>query len=467
MPISDQILNSVFRNYDIRGLVDSELTNDFYFQLGQAFSSYSKPKTVVVGYDMRNKSKEFASNLMKGLVDSGVNVVDIGMISTEMLYFTLGEFETEFDGGFVVTASHNPIEWNGCKICEKGGRGLSLEHGLSEIKQNMQHQNYNVTQQKGTYITKDIINEYKQKVLSFSTKNFENPLKVIVDTGNGIVGPIFDKVFSEFNLDITRLYFEPDGTFPNHIPNPQKIENTTEICEQMKTGNFDIGIAFDGDGDRVVFIDSNGRLSNGAFIGGLFAKQLLKNDPTGEILYDTRVIWPLIDQVNSVNGNAYQVKSGRSYFKDRMFLNNSLFGAEFTSHFFYRDFYHSDSGLVSVVMMFNVLLNGLNFDLFSEEMHKKYHISGEVNYEIAIDTLVQRIKNFYTLEFPDAKISELDGISVQHGKDWRFNLRGSNTQNLVRLNVEAKSKELLKNGFELVESIIGVKRENQPEFLNE
>lgn len=453
------LLDGVFHAYDIRGEVTSQLDENFFEVLGKAYVTFLKAKKIVVGNDIRPESVSFKEAFIKGALSLGVDVVDIGEVATEMIYFASGS-NLEYDGGAVVTASHNPSGWNGCKMVGKGAIPLSGDYGLKEIKELMIQNNFTNSDKAGTLTKIDIYPDFKEKVLSILEGVEIKKLKVVVDAGNGIGGKMFDYIFGEMPFEVTKMYFEPDGTFPNHVPNPLEEENVIEIKAKTKELNADIGIAIDGDADRVFFIDSKGRNPDGAYTGSILARKILEKNPGEVILQDPKLIWAIAKEVIKVGGKPIQIKTGHSFFKAAMREHNAIFGVELSSHIYFRDFYSADSGMMAIAYMIKFLSEGLDFIKELDYLYSTYPTSGEVNYKVNNNAeIIKTIEE----KFKDAKISKIDGISIEY-PEWRFNLRGSNTQPLLRLCMEAESKDLIVEHFKEVEKLIGGTRDNKPQL---
>ncbi|HNU76335.1 MAG TPA: phosphomannomutase/phosphoglucomutase [bacterium] len=460
-----QILDTIFRAYDIRGRYPSELNSQFYENLGKAYVTFFKPTKVAVGYDIRPESIEMKDSLAKGLCEMGCDVVDIGEVPTEALYFATGEYPETFDGGLVVTASHNGAGWNGCKMVTKNAKPISGTTGLMDLKKIILENRYEkVRDVKGAVSTMDVMPEYKKKVLSFITSENKKPLKIVVDAGNGIGGKVFDYIFCDLEnefLNVERMYFDPDGTYPNHVPNPMEEENVEEIKKRVVEKGADFGIAIDGDADRAFFIDNKGRRPDGVYVGVLLAKSILSNDPGNKkIIHDPRITWPFVKEAQKLGAKVHQSMAGHSFFKAAMAEKQALFGAEASAHFYYRDFYNCDSGMVTIAQMLNMYFDGFELTQAVDYLFENYPNSGEVNYRVenAIG-LINQIEEFYKNQ--GAKIEKIDGLSVEF-EDWRFNLRTSNTQPLLRINLEAKTKNLVIEKFLEVENMIGAVRDNIP-----
>jgi len=455
--LSQEILDKVFLSYDIRGTVPDQLTTDFYYQLGKAFPTFLNAKKICLGYDFRPDSKDFHKAMVEGATSVGCDVVDLGEISTEMLYFAAGS-DVSLGGGITVTASHNPAGWNGCKLVRELAGAISKETGLLDIKRIISEQSFRQSNYVGKVEQRDISADYKAKVLSFLGGTTIKPMRVIVDAGNGIGGKVFNLVFGDSAMQIERMYFEPDGTFPNHEANPLKEENVAEIKKRVVEEGFDMGVALDGDADRCVLIDRRGRNIPGVFMIPILAKHLLKNSTKrGEkIIHELRVTRPITNEVPQMGGVLVPSLTGHTYFKQSMRDAKALFGGESSSHFYYRDFYYADSALITVAILLDIISEGDDLADIVDYYFDKYPMSGEVNYEVSdIPGILRKVEE----TFSDGKIDKMDGISVDY-PDWRLNLRASNTQPLIRLNVEGATKELIIEKFKILECLINGKREN-------
>lgn len=454
---TQQELDAVFHAYDIRGTVPNQLNQEFFYVLGKAYTTFLQAKKIAVGYDIRPESKEFQEAFMQGAAECGSVVVDIGMIPSEMIYFVTGSDET-FDGAVTITASHNPAGWNGCKLCRKSAQVIGKESGLLQIKELMLANTFDVSLDRGEIFSQDFYPAFKTKIRSLVTQTPQKKLKILVDAGNGIGGKVFDYIFGDINFEIERMYFEPDGTFPNHVPDPLKEENVLEIKAKMKNGDYDIGIAIDGDADRVFFIDKLGRNPSGIYTGAIIAKRFLAKNPGSKIIHDPRIIWPIQKKVEIAGGIPIISKAGHSYFKDAMRTHGALFGAEMSSHLFYKDFYNADSGMYTIALILQHMLDGMQFEKELDDLYSNFPNSGEVNFTVSNNQeVLERVKH----HFKDGKIEELDGVSISY-PTWRFNLRSSNTQPLMRLCVEATNIEDIVTHFKEIKLLIDGKQENIP-----
>ena len=455
-------IESVFHAYDIRGLAGEELDEQFYYLLGIATARYYKASKIAIGRDFRKDSLKYQKAMIKGALSEGASIVDIGEIATEMLYFATGS-DQSFDCGAVVTASHNPAQYNGCKIVGRGASACSKESGLFAIRDIMVEsvksgeQNSFMSQQVGEADYLDIYPAFKEKITSFLDKSVYNlKIKIAVDAGNGIGGKLFDYLFSDLNISVQKMFFEPDGNFPNHTPDPLKEENVKDIKKMVLDKKLDLGIAIDGDGDRVFFIDSKGRNPTGVYTGAFFIPYLVKEGDM--VIHDPRLTWSISHKVKQIGAIPVISKAGHSYFKEKMKEHKAVFGAEVSSHFFYKDFYYADSGMISIVIMLNALANGADFAASMDYYYENYPNSGEVNFKVdSVEKTLEKVEN----HFKEGKTEKIDGISIEFD-DWRFNLRGSNTQPLIRLNLEAKNKELVKQKYLIMQELIGGVRENEP-----
>jgi phosphomannomutase len=460
--MKEETLNSIFRAYDIRGKYPSELNKEFYENLGKAYVTLFKPKKVVVGCDMRPESVELKMALVKGVRQMGCDVVDLGEIATEILYFAVGEYCDSFDGGFVITASHNGVGWNGCKIVGKNAKFVSGITGLMDLKRIILEGKYEkVSDKNGSLEKLDVYPPYRDKVLSFITSKNKRPLNIVVDAGNGMGGKLFDYVFDKLDINIERMYFEPDGTYPNHEPNPMEEENVSEIKLKVVASGADFGIAIDGDADRVFFIDKKGRRPDGAYTGVLLARSILeKGGENKRIIHDPRITWPFIGEAEKIGAETTQSVAGRSFLQQAMAEKMAIFGAEASSHFYYRDFYNCDSGMITIANMLNMYYEGFELTKEVDYLYENYPNSGEVNYGVENSPeFVSKIENHYRKD--GGRIEKIDGLSVEF-ENWRFNLRVSNTQPLIRLNLEATDKRTVIEKFLEVERMIGAKRDNVP-----
>lgn len=445
-----------FHAYDIRGLIVDGLDENFYYVLGKSLVKFLKAKTLIVGYDIRPESKLFSDSLIKGITESGCSVVNIGEVPTEQLYFVTGS-DLSFDGGIVITASHNPAGWNGAKIVGKGASAISKTNGLFEIRDLMIKDEFTTGESLGSVEVRDYYPQFKDKILSVLAGVEVPKMKIVVDAGNGIGGKVFDYIFGDLGLEVVKMYFEPDGKFPNHVPDPLKEENVKDIKNRIQVEKADLGIAIDGDADRVFFLDKQSRNPSGIFTGSIFLRYFAEKFPNSKIIHDPRVTWPIVQESEKYTLCPIVNKAGHSFFKERMKSEDASFGCEMSSHFFYKDYYYADSGMYTIAVMLKLISQGLDFSTELDYLYKNYIVSGEVNFKVEnSEAIIQKIK----AEYSDYFQLEIDGLSVE-GEDFRFNLRRSNTEPLLRFCLEAKSKELIKTKFKELKTLIGGEQVNK------
>lgn len=436
-----------FKAYDVRGQLGTQLNGEIVYRIGRAFGIYLQAEKVVVGGDVRLSSTELKQSLIKGLLDAGVNVLDLGMTGTEEIYFATSYLEV--DGGIEVTASHNPIDYNGLKFVGKASKPISIDTGLNEIKNLAEQNNFPPVTTLGTYQQTSVFNAYIDHLLTYI--NLDNlkshPLKLVINSGNGAAGHVIDALeqrFQQLQLPITfiKIHNDPDGTFPHGIPNPILPENRKDTIDAVQKNQADLGIAFDGDFDRCFFFDHQGTFIEGYYIVGLLAEAFLHKIPNAKIIYDPRLTWNTIELVTNLGGTAIMSKSGHSFIKEKMRETNAIYGGEMSAHHYFKDFFYCDSGMIPWLLVIELLAvtNQSLKDLVSNRMHK-YPSPGEINIKIANpQKALACIKDHYA---PTAtNVSEVDGISIEF-PSWRFNLRSSNTEPVVRLNLETKGDTTL------------------------
>lgn len=448
-----KIVSSLFKAYDVRGIVPTELTPDIARLIGRALVATLDPETVVVGRDMRVSSPELATALMDGIRDGGANVVDVGMVSTDALSFAIGNYG--YPAGVMVTASHNPPEYNGFKIAREEARALSLSDGLDKIRDRILENNLPAplaNANRGMRQSRDILDDYAAHMLSLIDVRRLRPLKIAIDAGNGMAGLTVPRVFRNLPIEIIPLYFEPDGTFPNHPANPIEPENTEELRRVVKENHLDLGAAFDGDADRVFLIDERGSFVGGDMLTAMVASRMLDRNPGAAIVYNLISSRGVPELIAAKGGRAIRSRVGHSYIKETMRKEDAVFGGEHSGHFYFRDNWYADSGMAALLFA---------LEMISEEdkplsaviapLDHRFR-SGEINSEVANPgATTQAIEDrFREL---GAEIDHLDGITVNF-PDWWFNLRASNTQPLLRLNVEADSEALLEEKTQEVLSMI-------------
>jgi phosphomannomutase len=434
-----------FKAYDIRGKLGVELNTDIAYRIGRAFSEHTKAKKVVVGGDIRLTSGELKFALAEGLMAGGTDVIDIGMCGTEHIYFATNHLN--LDGGICVTASHNPIDYNGMKLVRTGSRPISGDTGLFDIKELAEQNSFVETKKLGKLTEHDISAAYTEHLLTYIDSNNIKPLKLVVNAGNGSAGPAIDVIESHFNqlnipIELIKIHHEPDGTFPNGIPNPLLVENRSSTKEAVLAHNADMGIAWDGDFDRCFLFDENGEFIEGYYIVGLLADNFLSkakvNKLTNEkIIHDPRLTWNTIDIVKEAGGQPILCKTGHAFIKERMREENAVYGGEMSAHHYFREFAYCDSGMIPWLLVAELICTTETpLSKLVAARINKFPASGEINNVIKDPkTAIERVLSYY--EKSASNVDYTDGISIEF-EDWRFNLRSSNTEPVVRLNVESR-----------------------------
>jgi phosphomannomutase len=445
-------LLSCFKAYDIRGKLGEELNTDIAYRIGRAFAQHTNAKKVVVGGDIRLTSEELKLALANGLMDGGTNVIDLGLCGTEHIYFATSHLHC--DGGIVVTASHNPIDYNGMKLVRENSKPISGDTGLLDIKLLAEQNNFKDVTARGVLSVHDISAAFTEHMLTYvDKKSFDvqknKPLKLVVNAGNGAAGPALDAIeaaFKQLNVPIEfiKIHHQPDGTFPHGIPNPLLIENRAATSEAVITHGADMGIAWDGDFDRCFLFDEQGQFIEGYYIVGLLADNFLRKNPGAKIIHDPRLTWNTIDMVEQVGGQAIQSKTGHAFIKERMRLEDAIYGGEMSAHHYFRDFFYCDSGMIPWLLVAElVCLRQQPLSHLVKARIAAYPSSGEINHKIADPKkAIARVFDYY--QHDAVVIDKTDGISMEF-VHWRFNLRSSNTEPVVRLNVESKADMQLMN----------------------
>ena len=451
-----------FKAYDIRGKLGEELNDDVAYRVGRAYGQWLRPQTVVVGGDVRATSETLKLALADGLRDEGVDVLDIGLCGTEEIYFATSCLKT--GGGIVVTASHNPIDYNGLKLVREDSKPISADTGLLEIKRLAEAcdtENKALAKgcyKKGDYKKISCMSEYLEHLLSYVDTAQLKPLKIVVNAGNGTAGPIVDGLEGVLPFEFIKVHHQPDGSFPNGIPNPLLPENRHHTADVVIANNADMGIAWDGDFDRCFFFDENGEFIEGYYIVGLLAEAFLRKRPQQKIVHDPRLTWNTIDVCKQHNGEAVLSKCGHAFMKQVMREQDAVYGGEMSAHHYFRDFFYCDSGMIPwllVAELISVTDTKLS-DLIADRAGK-YPCSGEINRTVDnAEQALQKVKSVFLAEINEEPNNEdyLDGISLEF-PNWRFNLRMSNTEPVVRLNVEAVSSELVEDKTEEILNILG------------
>lgn len=429
----------IFKAYDIRGIYPKEIDEDAVYRIGKAYAKWLKPKKVVLGRDVRVHGKGLWESCAKGLTEMGVDVVDIGIISTDMLYFAVAHYG--FDGGITITASHNPAEYSGAKIVREQSQAVSIDTGLAQIRDLAVANNFQDVEQKGTIEKLDILEEYIKKNLEFVDKKKIKPLKIVVNTNFGASYRVVDRISKKLGIDLITLNFKEDGTFPKGRPDPLIPENRIETSELIKNNKVDFGVSWDADADRCFFYDEKGNWVHPIYITGLLIEYFLKKSPGSKILVDPRLKW-LPKIITKENGGELVVnKSGHSFIKDRIRKEgNVIFGAETSAHYYFKDYFGVDNGMIPFLIVSQIVSESdRNFSEFIEDLQNRFPVMQEYNFKVkSVPDVLSKIKEKYS----DGNLDEIDGVSIEYS-DWRFNLRGSNTEPVLRLNMEAKSKEFL------------------------
>jgi phosphomannomutase len=448
---------SIFKAYDVRGLVDTEITADFCFATGVAFARFlqleREPGTVVIGEDMRPSSPLFAEAFSAGITSQGMDVIRIGLASTDMLYFAAGKLNMP---GAMFTASHNPAEYNGIKMCLSGARPIGKESGLLTIEKFVDEGSPIELRSVGVERTQPMLDEYVEHLLSLVDLQSMRPLKVVIDAGNGMAGYTAPAVFKKLNAEVIEMYFELDGTFPNHEANPIDPKNLQDLSKAVKKHKADIGLAFDGDADRCFLVDENGELVNPSALTALIADRALASDPGSTIIYNLISSRSVKEVVEENGGTAVRSRVGHSYIKKMMADTGAIFGGEHSGHFYFRDFWRADSGMLAALHALAALSESKG--TLSQLLHSynRYSSSGEINSVVSdAQSVMDSIESHY-LAMEGITTDHLDGLTVE-SSDWWFNVRASNTEPLLRLNVEANSDALMKKVSTQVLALIGGK----------
>lgn len=496
---------SCFKAYDIRGKLGNELNPDVAYRIGHAYAKFLNAKRVVVGGDIRHTSEPLKLALAQGLMDAGAEVIDIGMVGTEEIYFA--SFYLDVDGGIEVTASHNPLDYNGMKLVGQGALPISGDSGLNDIRDlaeklvspfaqtnvskldaqlinSKMDYSFNWDEQdslekintsetglssetspleelpnKALYHQQSILAPYVDHLLTYIDHAKLKTLKLVVNAGNGAAGHVIDAIENQFKnanlpVEFIKVHHEADGDFPNGIPNPLLPENRAATADAVIANKADMGIAWDGDFDRCFLFDENGRFIEGYYIVGLLAEAFLLKSPGEKIIHDPRLTWNTIDQVEAAGGKPIQSKTGHAFIKERMRLENAVYGGEMSAHHYFRDFAYCDSGMIPWLLVAELIsVAGKPLSELVNERMAKYPCSGEINYRVAdVSVTLDKILKHFAVENPD--IDRTDGISLEFER-WRFNLRSSNTEPLLRLNVETRADEnLMKAKVAEIEKII-------------
>jgi phosphomannomutase len=439
----------VFKAYDVRGIYGEDLDEEGAYAIGRAYVDEFAPTRIAVGRDMRVHAPAMAAAVVRGAVDAGADVLDIGMVGTEMLYFTVGELG--LDGGIAVTASHNPKEYTGMKIVRGGALPVGGESGLLEVRDRALA-GFGKARGGGTVEELDVYPRFVERVLSFVDVDAIRPLRVVIDAANGMAGAMLPPVLERLPIDAVRYYFEPDGTFPNHEPNPLLPENREFIIRAAREEHADLGVAYDGDADRCFFVDDGGEFVPGDFVTALLAESILAKEPGGKVIYDLRASWAVPETIRRAGGVPLMNRVGHAFIKHRMRQEDAVFGGEVSAHYYFRDFSQADSGVVPFLLMLELISKkGAPLSEILAPFREQYFITGELNTPVAdVDAKLRELEDRFGRE---GMVSHLDGVSVE-ADGWHFNVRPSNTEPLIRLNLEARSRELMERKRDEVLSVI-------------
>ena len=428
-----------FKAYDIRGKLPDELNEDIAYRIGRAYAEFLKPRKVIVGRDVRLSSEALSAALASGLKDGGAEVYDIGLCGTEEVYFAT--FSEKMDGGIMVTASHNPMDYNGMKLVREGSRPISGDSGLKEIQRLAEEGDFPEVP-KGQILTLDVKEKYIRHLLSYVDVSRLKPLKVVVNAGNGCAGPSIDLLEKELPFEFIKVHHEPNGNFPNGIPNPLLPENRSATADAVLKNRADVGIAWDGDFDRCFFFDEQGRFIEGYYIVGLLAIALLAQNSGGKIIHDPRLTWNTIDMVQNAGGIPVQSKTGHAFIKERMRKEDAVYGGEMSAHHYFREFAYCDSGMIPWLLVLAIMSKeGVKLSELVDERIRLFPASGEINRVVSDpDAVMRKMEEEYTA--CGGTIDRTDGLSIEF-PEWRFNLRPSNTEPVLRLNVESRGNQQL------------------------
>jgi phosphomannomutase len=453
----------VFKAYDVRGVYPSELDERGAYAIGRAYVEVFEPKAIAVGHDMRVSSPAVADAVIRGAADAGSDVTDIGMVGTEMLYFAVGELE--LDGGVAVTASHNPKEFTGMKIVRRGALPVGGDSGLAQIRDkamSLEDTSEGQTLEfgaeggargaRGSVTRRDVYPAFVGKVLSFIEPEAIKPLRIVIDAANGMAGAMLPPVLERLPVEAVRCFFEPDGTFPNHEPNPLLPENREFIVSKVLEEKADLGIAFDGDADRCFFVDDTGEFVPGDFVTALLAEAVLEKEPGAKIIYDVRASWAVPHTIERAGGIPLVNRVGHAFIKHRMREEGAAFGGEVSGHYYFREFSQADSGTIPALLMLELISKrGQPLSQILEPFRERYFLSGEIN--TPVDDIAVKLQEVKERFAPEGEVSHLDGVSIT-AKDWHLNVRPSNTESLLRLNLEALDEKLMEQKRDEVLAVI-------------
>jgi phosphomannomutase len=429
-----------FKAYDIRGRIPDELNEDLAYRIGRAYAALLQPHQVAVGHDVRLTSPALSAAVAQGLLDGGADVLDIGLCGAEEIYFAA--FHHRIDGGIMVTASHNPMDYNGMKLVREQAKPISGDSGLFAIRDLAARGQFPESKRRGNWVGRPDKGDYIAHLLSYIDISALKPLKIVVNAGNGGAGPIIDALESHLPFHFIKIHHQPDGTFPHGIPNPLLPECRDATAQAVQKHGADLGLAWDGDFDRCFFFDAAGRFIEGYYLVGLLAETLLARQPGAKIIHDPRLTWNTIEQVRAAGGIPVQSKTGHAFIKERMRLEDALYGGEMSAHHYFRDFAYCDSGMIPWLLVAEQLCrSGQPLAALVNGRMRAFPCSGEINFRVAdAPAKIREILAAYADQKP--ALDETDGVSLEFA-DWRFNLRCSNTEPLLRLNVETRGDAAL------------------------
>ena len=428
-----QVNPGIFKAYDMRGIYPTDLNEEAAYLIGRAFVTFLGASTVIVGRDMRLSGPAMLEAVTRGITDQGADVADIGMVSTDQYYFACATLGLP---GMMVTASHNPKQYSGFKMVRQMPFLLSGDEGIQDLRKLVESEAFPEPTRKGSITTHDFKEPFIEKVLSLIDVEAlrGKGVKVIADTGNGMVGPILHEIYSRLPIEFAGMYLDPDGNLPNHGLDPLQPENRAELQARVPVEGFDIGFLFDGDGDRFFAIDDRGEFISGDFLTAILGQYLLEKRPGAKILYDVRASWAVADLITAKGGTPLMERVGHAFIKRRMANEDALFAGEVTGHYYFKDFFYADSGIVPSLLLMELLATrGVKMSDLLAELEAKYFISGEINSKVGdVPGRLAALADRYA----DGKLEHMDGVSVSYDS-WHFNVRGSNTEPLIRLNLES------------------------------
>jgi phosphomannomutase len=440
----------VFKAYDVRGIYPEQIDEDGAYAVGRAYAEEFEPGSAAVGHDMRLSSPSMAQAVIRGISDAGTDVIELALVGTEMLYFAVGHLA--LDGGVAVTASHNPKQYTGMKIVRRGAQPVGGDSGLLEIRKRAERGFAAKRQRAGSVRSEDVYPAWAEKVLSFVDSSAIAPLRVVIDAANGMAGAMLPPVLERLPIRPVKCCFELDGSFPHHEPNPLLPENREFIIGRVREERADLGVAFDGDADRCFFVDDTGEFVPGDFATALLARAILEKEPGARVIYDVRASWAVPDTIEAAGGIALVNRVGHAFIKQRMRKEGAAFAGEVSGHYYFRDYFQADSGVIPMLLLLELVSRkGTPLSAILAPFRDRYFLTGELNTPVADVALkLQELKERFG---PEGEVSHLDGISVT-AADWHMNVRPSNTEPLLRLNLEARSAQLMERKRDEVLEVI-------------